>query len=125
MADEIAIKELIEPRPQNMLAWAVFHLMVHGETTNKNFLERFNIDAANHDNTVKVELRINGIEVSPRVAFAELERQHDDMVKRHAEKLILEKCGEMNVVADLVYELEKYAKRRAAEALGINWQDRW
>lgn len=125
MADEVTIKELTEVKPQSMFAWAIFHLMVHGETTNKNFLERFNIDASNHGNTVKVELRINGVEVSPRVAFAELERQHDDMVKREAMELIQSKCGEANAVMDLVSELEKFAKRRAAEALGVDWQDRW
>lgn len=120
---DVPIKDLVTNPPRDLLSWSVFNLMV--DSAPKDFLERFGIDASNHENSVRVELKINGVTVSPKAVFVELERQFEELVKTRAMKLVVEKCGESSKAADLLSEINEFAKRRAAEALGVNWEDRW
>lgn len=123
MSDEIAIKEMAALPQPDLLAWAVMNMIV--EFGGDKFLEVFSIDATNHENRVVVDLKINGVEVSPRQVFAELNRQLDELIRREAMRLIQEKCCESSAAMKLVDEIGEFAKRRASESLGVGWQDRW
>ncbi len=120
MSDTLTIHEIVKTTPTDLLAWSVMHLLSLGPI---DFLQHFGIDASNHDNTVKVELRINGIEVSPREVFDELNRQHTEMVKRQA-MAILESKVSLHKVSQMASNIESLVMREAADALGANWEDR-
>lgn len=123
MSDDLTINELVKSPPTDMLAWSVMTLISHCAPA--NLLEHFRIDASNHDNTVKVEMKINGVEVSPREVFAQLDAQHTEMVKRQALKLIKEKFVGLDDITTLISELRSFAERKASSALGVEWRDSW
>ena len=123
MSDALTIKELTTSPLTDMLTWAVMTLISHFPT--KNFLEHFGIDASNHNNTIKVELKINGVEVSPREVFDQLDKHHTEMVKNQAMKLIKEKFAGLDDITTLISELRSFAERKASSALGVEWRDNW
>lgn len=119
MSDDITIRELVAIGNEDMFAWAVFHLMTIGPVD--SFMEKFKIDASNHDNTVNVEMRVNGVEVSPRQVFKRLAQEHDNMLKRQAAELLKEKLG---ASTELLFKLEQLIQREAQDALGVDWENR-
>jgi hypothetical protein len=122
MTDTVTIKELVHSPPNDMLSWAVMHLI--SRNSDEDFLKRFNIDASNHDNTVTVEMRVNGVKVPVKEVFKELQRQLDAMVKREAMELIATKCGSANAAIQLLDRIGDLVRREAADALGVDWEDR-
>jgi len=123
MSDTITIGELVESPPREMMPWAIMVLLSHYDTD--DFLKHFNIDASNHDNTVTVEMRINGVEVSPAEIFKQLNNQHEDMVKRCAMELIQEKIKGVDAVTELLENVRSLVQREASAALGVDWETRW
>jgi len=124
MSDEVAISDIVKsPKDQDLLAWAT--LVLISQYRGKDMLERFKIDAFNHANTVNVEMRINGVEVSPRAVFGEIESQLDEMVKREAADLLKQKLGGLVEVQDMVHSIKQTIEREACDKLGVDWSDRW
>ena len=124
-ATKVALSELVRSPPSDLVAWAVMHLI--SRESDLDFMKKFGIEPAPDlaTNTITVEMRINGIEVPVREVFAELQQQHDDMVKREAMALVQQRCALFNEAGDLAGRISDMIKREASRALGVDWEDRW
>lgn len=119
--DKITIRELIAIGGDDYFAWATWHIICSSKPA-EEFLERFNLKEAvrDHDKTVTVEMKVNGVEVSPREVFTELGRQFEALLKRKALELLQERLASS---AELLDRIERHIKAEATALLGADWHD--